>query len=138
MAARKATRDFAQVTWGVMVPTSSIDGQRESVIPETAYPPRGISAEQRAPIVIDLYKQYRAGPAERLSGVERMHSATTACHGMLRAGCCAHKPATAPATPDYLLFASERRALTPGHRADWVGRRHACGAAVGERRSRWS
>jgi CRISPR-associated protein Cmr2 len=32
LSARKATRDFAKVTWGSEAPKSSIDGQRESVI----------------------------------------------------------------------------------------------------------
>jgi CRISPR-associated protein Cmr2 len=41
MAARKTTRDFAQVTWGAMVPKSSIDGQRESVINEAQFPRPG-------------------------------------------------------------------------------------------------
>ena len=71
MAARKATRDFAPVTWGAMVPKSSIDGQRESVIDEERYPKqREDSAAERKTKVDELYKQYRAGSAERLSGVD--------------------------------------------------------------------
>ncbi|WP_029214553.1 type III-B CRISPR-associated protein Cas10/Cmr2 [Kallotenue papyrolyticum] len=69
MAARKATRDFAPVTWGDAVPKSSIDGQRESVIPEDAYP-QGLGDPQRRSKIDALYEQYRAGPAERLSGVD--------------------------------------------------------------------
>lgn len=69
LAARKATRDFAPVTWGAAVPKSSIDGQRESVIPEDAYP-RGVNDPQRQTKIDALYQNYRAGPAERLSGVD--------------------------------------------------------------------
>ncbi len=69
MAARKTTRDFAPVTWGATVPKSSIDGQRESVILETAYP-QGRNDPQRQQKIDDLYQKYGAGPAERLSGVD--------------------------------------------------------------------
>ncbi len=69
MAARKATRDFAPVTWGSNAPKSSIDGLRESVIPESAYS-RGKNDPHYQPKVEALYEQYRAGPAERLSGVD--------------------------------------------------------------------
>ncbi|MFH0988532.1 MAG: type III-B CRISPR-associated protein Cas10/Cmr2 [bacterium] len=37
LAARKATRNFKQVTWGLNVPKSSIDGLRESVIDESVF-----------------------------------------------------------------------------------------------------
>lgn len=70
MAARKTTRDFAQVTWGNMVPKSSIDGQRESVITESQFPRPGMPVDARQPLVEALYNNYRAGPAERLSGVD--------------------------------------------------------------------
>jgi CRISPR-associated protein Cmr2 len=70
MAARKTTRDFAQVTWGDKVPKSSIDGQRESVINEAQFPRPGMPDDERQSIVDALYKNYRAGPAERLSGVD--------------------------------------------------------------------
>lgn len=69
MAARKATRDFTAVTWGANVPKSSIDGIRESVIPEQAYP-RDISDPQRQQKIKALYERYGAGAAERLSGVD--------------------------------------------------------------------
>ncbi len=69
IAARKATRDFAPVMWGATAPKSSIDGQRESVIPETAYP-QGLNDPQRQTKIDELYKSYRAGAAERLSGVD--------------------------------------------------------------------
>lgn len=69
MAARKATRDFAPVTWGSNVPKSSIDGLRESVIPESAYP-KGKNDPNYQSKVEALYKRYGAGPAERLSGVD--------------------------------------------------------------------
>ena len=68
MAARKTTRDFARVTWGKHVPKSSIDGQRESVIAEENYPrPTGVDREQK---IDALYRNYKAGAAERLSGVD--------------------------------------------------------------------
>lgn len=59
MAARKNTRDFAQPTWGSPVPKSSLDGLRESVIPESAY-----DRNEKA-----LYRQYGVRPGERLCGV---------------------------------------------------------------------
>lgn len=37
LAARKVTRNFGKVQWGDTVPKSSLDGQRESVIDESAY-----------------------------------------------------------------------------------------------------
>lgn len=37
LAARKATRNFKQVTWGDSVPKSSLDGSRESVIDEDVF-----------------------------------------------------------------------------------------------------
>lgn len=71
MAARKNTRDFAPVTWGNHRSKSSIDGQLESVIPESYYPNQkdqsagtwGIKAKV-------LYDKFGAGAAERLSGVD--------------------------------------------------------------------
>lgn len=75
MAARKATRDVGPVGWGAMIPKSSLDGQRESVIPESQYPStRAIQDEQQRAAnrrkVTELYDRYNAGPAERLSGVD--------------------------------------------------------------------
>ncbi len=60
LAARKVTRDFTAVTWGSQLPQSSLDGQRESVIPEDAY--RRMSPEQ-------LRRAYGIRPGERLCGV---------------------------------------------------------------------
>jgi CRISPR-associated protein Cmr2 len=70
MAARKNTRDFAQVSWGASVPKSSIDGKLESVILEREYHLPGASEEERRKSIRWLYNNYRAGPAERLSGVD--------------------------------------------------------------------
>lgn len=67
LAARKATRDFEQ-TIGSNSPKSSLDGARESVILEDKYP--GREDPDRARKVQDLYRHYRAGPGERLSGVD--------------------------------------------------------------------
>lgn len=79
MAARKNTRDFAHVTWGSNRPKSSIDGQLESVIPEEEYPNRKSSEKERFEKIDRLYKNYKAGPAERLSGVDllKRNGATT-------------------------------------------------------------
>ena len=65
LAARKTTRDFAAVTWGAPHPKSSLDGQRESVIPEAAYDrvQRGVMSANR------LRKEYGVRPGERLCGV---------------------------------------------------------------------
>jgi CRISPR-associated protein Cmr2 len=60
MAARKVTREFGPATWGRSVPKSSLDGQRESVIPETAYD----QLTER-----ELYAQYGVRRGERLDGV---------------------------------------------------------------------
>ncbi|MCG8348644.1 MAG: hypothetical protein MI924_12805, partial [Chloroflexales bacterium] len=62
LAARKQTREFKQPEWSQAVPKSSIDGVRESVIPENEY--NGPKAAQT------LFERYRAGRAERLSGVD--------------------------------------------------------------------
>lgn len=60
LAARKVTRDFAPVTWGNSVPKCSLDGCRESVIPERVY--SQMTAEQ-------LRKNYDIRSGERLCGV---------------------------------------------------------------------
>jgi len=60
MTARKTTRDFKAVQWGKGVPKSSLDGQRESVIPEKAYD--YFSEEQ-------LRKKYGVRKGERLCGI---------------------------------------------------------------------
>lgn len=60
MAARKVTRGFAAVSWGSSAPKSSLDGQRESVIPETAYD--RMTEEQ-------LRRSYGVRVGERLCGV---------------------------------------------------------------------
>lgn len=60
LAARKTTRDFRPAAWGKDVPKSSLDGQRESVIPEPAY--RKLGAEE-------LRRRYGVREGERLCGV---------------------------------------------------------------------
>jgi CRISPR-associated protein Cmr2 len=70
LAARKATRDFKQVTWGSSVPKSSLDGQRESVIPESAYSQQNDAVEERKYKIDRLYADFGAGQAERLSGID--------------------------------------------------------------------
>jgi CRISPR-associated protein Cmr2 len=68
MAARKATRTFDRVQWGAPVPKSSLDGQRESVIPENLYEQVKSRPEQEA----WFRHRYGARPAERLCGVSLM------------------------------------------------------------------
>ncbi len=69
LAARKTTRDFAQAV-GSNSPKSSLDGARESVIPETMYPARDDIQGVRAEKVAHLYEDYGARGGERLSGVD--------------------------------------------------------------------
>lgn len=73
MAARKATRAFTQVQLTAQqghFPKSSLDGQRESVIPEKRYPARGDTPQQRRTKLQRLYRDFGAKHAERLSGVD--------------------------------------------------------------------
>jgi CRISPR-associated protein Cmr2 len=60
LAARKNTRNFEQVTGCEGVPKSSLDGVRESVLPENT---KSMDEET-------LYTAYRAEPGEVLSGVD--------------------------------------------------------------------
>lgn len=69
LAARKITRDFNPVRWGSETPKSSLDGLRESVINEAAYPSRNVSAEQRHQIARRLRLDYGVREGERLCGV---------------------------------------------------------------------
>lgn len=69
IAARKATRTFSQLE-GAAVPKSSLDGVRESVIPERLYPSRRDTAEQRQHKIDALYRRFGAKQGERLSAVD--------------------------------------------------------------------
>ncbi|OQX65130.1 MAG: type III-B CRISPR-associated protein Cas10/Cmr2 [Anaerolinea sp. 4484_236] len=69
MAARKNTRDFRQ-SKGANKLKSSLDGNRESVIPKMEYAQRGDSGRERERKANALYRHYRARPGERLSGVD--------------------------------------------------------------------
>lgn len=69
LVARKATRNFEQVTWGKPVPKSSLDGFRESVINESAYPQRGDTQEQVREKIRQLHIRYGVRNGERLCGV---------------------------------------------------------------------
>lgn len=69
LAARKATRDFPQFA-GSSNPKSSLDGARESVIPEEGYPSGRDNPQQRARKVAHLYRAYGARRGERLSGID--------------------------------------------------------------------
>lgn len=70
MAARKATRNFQPVSWGKDRPKSSLDGQREAVIAESAYPSRAEPPRKQEQKIHTLYTMYGASQAERLSGVD--------------------------------------------------------------------
>jgi len=69
LSARKATREFRQSV-GDKKPKSSLDGARESVIDEKAYPaPRDSAADKQRKAKV-LFDRFKARPAERLSGVD--------------------------------------------------------------------
>jgi CRISPR-associated protein Cmr2 len=69
LAARKVTRDFTQAV-GDNVPKSSLDGARESVIPESEYPKK--DDKDKPEKIRKLYDHYHARQGERLSGVDIM------------------------------------------------------------------
>lgn len=69
LAARKNTRNFEQKK-GAHVLKSSLDGARESVIPEDVYPTGRDSEQERLKKIRSLYDHYRARQGERLSGVD--------------------------------------------------------------------
>ncbi|MGE3965949.1 MAG: type III-B CRISPR-associated protein Cas10/Cmr2 [Planctomycetota bacterium] len=64
LAARKSLRDFGPVTCGAPVPKSGLDGQRESVIDEAAFPKANQNGRAER-----LRQSFGVGPAERLCGV---------------------------------------------------------------------
>jgi CRISPR-associated protein Cmr2 len=69
LVARKATRDFNQMTGeNRNVPKSSLDGSRESVINENEYPKNNASDKEDK--IRELYEKYHARQGERLSGVD--------------------------------------------------------------------
>ncbi|GIX07833.1 MAG: type III-B CRISPR-associated protein Cas10/Cmr2 [Candidatus Poribacteria bacterium] len=63
LESRKKLRDFQPVSWGDSVPKSSLDGLRESVIPEEAY--KILTPAER-------WEKYRVRGSERLCGVALM------------------------------------------------------------------
>lgn len=67
LAARKVTRNFMQAL-GDNVPKSSLDGARESVIPESEYPKK--DDKDKLKKIRKLYDNYHARQGERLSGVD--------------------------------------------------------------------
>lgn len=69
LAIRKTTRNFNQ-SIGATIPKSSLDGIRESVIPEDAYPERNDAVDVKAEKYEQLYLRYGAHRAEQLSGVD--------------------------------------------------------------------
>ncbi len=64
LAARKNTKAFAPPSWGAEVPKCALDGLRESVIDEAAFPRKTDPATSKL-----LYDGFRAHPRERLSAV---------------------------------------------------------------------
>ncbi|MDW8405065.1 type III-B CRISPR-associated protein Cas10/Cmr2 [Chloroflexus sp.] len=70
LAARKATRDFRRPAYAAAVPKSSIDGLRESVIPERYHPHPGDNEKERRRKHLQLLDLFGAKPSERLSGVD--------------------------------------------------------------------
>lgn len=68
LGARKNTHFFAAVTWGNHMDKSSIDGQRESVIPPWYFVPR--QGKERDANARKLYDRYKAKLHERLSAVD--------------------------------------------------------------------
>lgn len=70
LIARKNTRNFVSARqWSGNVPKSSLDGQRESVIAETAYPTRTDDETRKIAKVRHLFERYRARGGERLCGI---------------------------------------------------------------------
>lgn len=68
LVARKVTRDFQAVgSWAGHVPKSSLDGLRESVIPEEVYKP--LPNESESDRGLRLYQDFGVRPGERLCGV---------------------------------------------------------------------
>jgi CRISPR-associated protein Cmr2 len=64
LAARKNLRQFTQPSWGGSRPKSSLDGRRESVIPEE------INGEKVSGDARKMYTWYKARAGEQLSGVD--------------------------------------------------------------------
>ena len=69
MSARKVTRNFDSFP-GEPLPKSSLDGVRESVIDENAYPTPGADDAEKEVKTKAIYRNFKARPAERLSGVD--------------------------------------------------------------------
>lgn len=70
LAARKNTRDFRQPAYAASVPKSSIDGLRESVIPERYFPKPRVNEQEHRRSQQQLLEKFGAKRAERLSGVD--------------------------------------------------------------------
>lgn len=70
LASRKTARTFSPASWAAARPKSSLDGAREAVIPEGRYPAPGDPADVVTGKQEALFRDYGAGPAERLSGVD--------------------------------------------------------------------
>ena len=70
LAAVKNTKAWGQPTWGSFQRKSSLDGVRESVLPESDFDDyRNADVTNKALLADDLYKKFRVRPTERLCGV---------------------------------------------------------------------
>lgn len=70
LGARKTTRNFQQTDLDLHQPKSSLDGARESVIDEEAFPAPDALAADKQDKAIALFQNFGARPSERLSGVD--------------------------------------------------------------------
>lgn len=70
LAARKNTRNFRQPAYAAPVPKSSIDGLRESIIPEQYFSQPRVNEQERKRSQQQLLAKFGAKRAERLSGVD--------------------------------------------------------------------
>lgn len=70
LAARKNTRNFRQPAYAALVPKSSIDGLRESIIPEQYFSQPRVNEQERKRSQQQLLAKFGAKRAERLSGVD--------------------------------------------------------------------
>lgn len=115
LTVRKNTRNFSSFP-GAAVPKSSLDGSRESVIHEAAYPAPGDTEEVRAAKLDALYRDFGAHRGERLSGVDLLK----------RMGSLGrHFPSTADlAAAPFLDALGERAQPLLKALSDWLKARH--------------
>lgn len=111
LAARKNTRLWGSVPWGLPVPKSSLDGERESVLHEELF--NQIQNEELSPQ--ELRKKYGVGKAERLCGVGLLKR-----HGYRKGRRYSHRfVSTGHIAAWPLLKRMERMAEEPDLRESW-------------------